>query len=157
MIRFLIKSVFWLSLAFIVMPQLFPAGNENTSSQHKDAVREKSDSETVEQMLANGKTALEIGKLCINNPAICENGTSLVSSAASGMLERSGSILEFLSDRFGNKPPDTAPITPEPPLKQQASIEVLPQSLSKIPIPTPRAEALRALDRSTTGAIRSAN
>ena len=139
MIRFLLKSVFWLSLAFIVMPRFFPA-DEQSKPQEKPAIAEtKREPDSIDQLLANGKTAVELGKLCIENPSFCQNGTSLVSSAGSGLLEGSRAALEYLSDRFGTKPQPaaTAPV--------QAAIG--------IPIPTSRDEALRALDRRPTGSI----
>jgi hypothetical protein len=139
MIRFLIKSAIWLSLAFMVMPHFFPADQENTSTKNSAPVQTKAEPDSIDQLLNNGKTALELGKLCVNNPALCENGASVLSSAASGVLERSGGVLEYLSDRFGTKPQ-----TAEQPTKSL---------LHAIPIPTPRAEALRALDHSSTGAI----
>jgi hypothetical protein len=116
----------------------------------------------VDQLLANGKTAIEIGKLCVDNPSFCENGTSLISSAGSGLLKGSGQMLDYLSQRFGNKketPAEAQPATvaekPEMTVSEILSGENTPQpaGLSNIPIPTSRAAALRALDRRTTGAI----
>ena len=152
MIRFLIKSAIWLSLAFMVMPHFFPAESENTSTKNASTVQAKAEPGSVDQLLANGKTALEIGKLCVNNPAFCENGTSFISSAASGMLERSGGILGYLSDRFGTKQQAPTPHTPVI-AKQALSADPTHSSLQSVPIPTPRAEALRALDHSPTGAV----
>jgi len=140
MIRFLIKSVFWLSLAFIVMPHFFPADKENTAPKTVASVEAKAEPDSIEQLLANGKTALEIGKLCVNNPALCENGTSMLSSATSGMMQRSGSILEYLSNRFGTKHETPAPAV----AKQELPAEPSKNSSHIIPIPTPRASALRA-------------
>ncbi|MCX2695976.1 MULTISPECIES: hypothetical protein [Ochrobactrum] len=143
MIRFLIKSVFWLSLAFIVMPHFFPADKENTSSKNAASVEAMAKPDSINQLLANGKTALEVGKLCANNPALCENGTSLLSSAASGILHRSGSILEYLSDRIGTKHEiPAATVTKQEPLTEPSKT-----SLQTIPVPTPRASALRAQAR----------
>jgi hypothetical protein len=171
MIRFLIKSVFWLSLAFIVMPRFFPAEQENKSAEKPVAVSQtrgepqgtaNGERSTVDQLLANGKTAIEIGKLCVDNPSFCENGTSLISSAGSGLLKGSGQMLDYLSQRFGKKketPAEAQPATvaekPEMTVSEILSGENTPQpaGLSNIPIPTSRAAALRALDRRTTGAI----
>lgn len=145
MIRFLLKSVFWLSLAFIVMPRFFAADEQN-KPQEKPAIAEtKREPDSIDQLLANGKTAVELGKLCIDNPSFCQNGTSLVSSAGSGLLEGSRAALEYLSDRFGTKPPSPAKAEP-------AAAEPV-QAATGIPIPTSREEALRALDRHSTGAI----
>ncbi len=149
MIRFLIKSAFWLSLAFIVMPHFFPADKEDTAPKTSVSIEAKAKPDSVDQLLANGKTALEIGKLCLNNPAFCENGTSLLSSAASGIMQRSGSLLAYLSERFGTKQELPAPVVAKPELPQN--------SLQTIPIPTPRASALRALDHAPTGAIPARN
>ncbi len=68
--------------------------------------------DSIDQLLANGKTAVELGKLCIDNPSFCQNGTSLVSSAGSGLLEGSRVALEYLSDRFGTKPQPPAKAEP---------------------------------------------
>lgn len=141
MIRFLIKSVFWLSLAFIVMPQVFPTGKENASSENAAPVDGMVKPDSIDQLLANGKTALELGKLCANNPAFCENGTSLLSGTASGMLQRSGSILEYLSDRFGTKPETPSSII----VKEEPTVEPSRKFPQTVPIPTPRASALRRL------------
>lgn len=153
MIRFLIKSAIWLSLAFLVMPHFFRADETNTGVDKNTTIAAKTEPDSVDHLLSNGKTALEIGKLCVNNPSLCENGASFLSSAASGVLERSGGVLEYLSDRFGTKPQTAAPIV----AKQEAPVQPAQPTLVRIPIPTPRAEALRALDRSTTGAIPARN
>jgi len=145
MIRFLLKSVFWLSLAFIVMPRFFPA-DEQSKPQEKPAIAEtKREPDSIDQLLANGKTAVELGKLCIENPSFCQNGTSLVSSAGSGLLEGSRAALEYLSDRFGTKP--------QPPASAELVATAPMQTAIGIPIPTSRDEALRALDRRPTGSI----
>ncbi|MDR6431498.1 hypothetical protein [Brucella pseudogrignonensis] len=151
MIRFLIKSAIWLSLAFMIMPHFFPADEENTTTQKPVGATSQNEPGQIDQLLSNGKTALELGKLCVNNPSLCENGASFLSSATSGAVERTGGVLEYLSDRFGTKPPNGTPASPEP------MAQPTQHTISKIPIPTPRAEALRALDRSTTGAIPSRN
>lgn len=124
----------------MVMPHLFPADQEETPQKNAASIQVKGEPGSVDQLLANGKTALEIGKLCVNNPSFCENGTSLLSSAASGMLERSGGILEYLSDRFGTKQQPSDPV-PTIVAKQEPT----PSSSHIVPIPTPRSEALRAL------------
>ena len=142
MIRFLIKSAIWLTLAFMVMPHFFPA-DEKTTPQ-KASAQAKGEPDSVDQLLANGKTALEIGKLCVNNPSFCENGTSFLSSAASGMLERSGGILEYLSDRFGTKQQSSDPVVPIV-AKQELPAEPTSSSSHIVPIPTPRSVALRTL------------
>ncbi|MFS2326210.1 hypothetical protein U2P60_12485 [Brucella sp. H1_1004] len=157
MIRFLIKSAIWLSLAFLIMPHFFPADDENTPAQKPVSATSKTEPDQIDQLLSNGKTALELGKLCVNNPSLCENGASFLSNAASGAMERTGGVLEYLSDRFGTKPPNETPAAPEPMAPQQVSVQPAQHAISKIPIPTPRAEVLRALDRSTTGAIPSHN
>ncbi|MBB5703726.1 hypothetical protein FHS76_003636 [Ochrobactrum daejeonense] len=135
MIRFLLKSVFWLSLAFIVMPRLFPTDQENGPSEKAAPTEAARKPDSIDQLLANGKTAVEIGKLCLDNPSFCESGTSVVSNAGSGLLEGSRVVLEYLSDRFGSKPQPSAKAEPA------------------IPLPTPREEALRMIDRGSTGAI----
>ncbi|WP_266019782.1 hypothetical protein [Brucella intermedia] len=145
MIRFLIKSAFWLTLAFLVMPRIFPADEQNTPQEKPAMTGTRREPDSIDQLLANGKTAVELGKLCIDNPSFCQNGTSLVSSAGSGLLEGSRVALEYLSDRFGTKP--------QPPAKAEPAASPAVQGATGIPIPTPREEALRALDRRSTGAI----
>ncbi|MCU6304187.1 hypothetical protein, partial [Enterobacter cloacae] len=99
---------------------------------------------------------------CVNNPDFCENGTSLISSAGSGLLKGSGQMLDYLSQRFGNK--SEAPAAPQPvavaekpemTVSEILSEQAAPQTsgLNNIPIPTSRAAALRTLDRRTPGAI----
>lgn len=144
MIRFLIKSAIWLSLAFMVMPHFFPADEGKTPEKNAASVQTKGEPGSVDQLLANGKTALEIGKLCVNNPSFCETGTSFLSSAASGIVERSGGMLEYLSDRFGTKQPPTDPVIPVV-TKNELPAGPTQSSSHIVPIPTPRSEALRAL------------
>lgn len=108
MIRFLLKSAFWLSLAFIAVPHFFPADQENKAQENKPHEKPaheqaKQEPSSIEQILANGKTAVEIGKLCMDNPSFCKSGTSLVSSAGSGFLEGSRVMLEYLSARLAPK------------------------------------------------------
>ena len=143
MIRFLLKSAFWLSLAFIVMPHFFPADEQSKPLDKPALVETRREPDSIDQLLANGKTAVELGKLCINNPSFCQNGTSLVSSAGSGLLEGSRTALEYLSDRFGTRPQPPAKVEPV----------AAPQTTTGIPIPTSRKEALRTLDRRLTGSI----
>lgn len=150
MIRFLIKSAIWLSLAFMIMPHFFPADEENTPVQEQPSTASSTKPDSVNQLLASGKTALELGKLCVNNPSFCESGASFLSGAASGAMEHTGGVLEYLSERFGTQPSIKAPAD-----EQQVAAQPEINSVSKIPIPIPRSEALRALDRSTTGAIPS--
>lgn len=145
MIRFLIKSAFWLTLAFIVMPRFFPADEQNKPQQKPAIAEAKREPDSIDQLLANGKTAVELGKLCIDNPSFCQHGTSLVSSAGSGLLEGSRAALEYLSDHFGTKP--------QPPAKMEMEAAPPTQAATGIPIPTSREEALRAIDRRSTGSI----
>ncbi|WP_139975461.1 MULTISPECIES: hypothetical protein [Brucella/Ochrobactrum group] len=145
MIRFLIKSVFWLSLAFIVMPRFFPADEQSKPQEKPITAETKREPDSIDQLLANGKTAVELGKLCIDNPSFCQKGTSLVSSAGSGLLEGSRAALEYLNDRFGSKSQPLAKVEPTTATPAQITIG--------IPIPTSRDAALRALDRRPTGAI----
>ncbi len=145
MIRFLLKSAFWLSLAFIMVPRLFPADLENNAPEKPAAIQTKQGPDSIDRIFANGKTAVEIGKLCMDNPSFCKNGTSLVSTAGNGLLEGSRPILEYLSDRFGTRKKTSTQIHPV------ASEINLVQS--HIPVPTSREEALRALDHRATGAI----
>ncbi|MEN3396095.1 hypothetical protein ABC425_04830 [Brucella melitensis] len=150
MIRFLLKSAFWLSLAFIAEPHFFPADQENKAQENKPHEKPaheqaKQEPSSIEQILANGKTAVEIGKLCMDNPSFCKSGTSLVSSAGSGFLEGSRVMLEYLSARFGAK--KETPVQERPAAAETISVK------SQIPVPTPREEALRALDHRVTGSI----
>ncbi|MCG7675745.1 hypothetical protein CJU93_05975 [Brucella melitensis] len=149
MIRFLLKSAFWLSLAFIAVPHFFPADQENKAQENKPHEKPaheqaKQEPSSIEQILANGKTAVEIGKLCMDNPSFCKSGTSLVSSAGSGFLEGSRVMLEYLSARGAKK---ETPVQERPAAAETISVK------SQIPVPTPREEALRALDHRVTGSI----
>lgn len=134
MIRFLLKSVFWLSLAFIAMPHFFPAREDNKAGQNP--VVSGNDPQSVDQILAHGRTAVEIGKLCIDNPSFCEQGTSLAASAGSSVLKGSGQLLDFLSESFGNKTNTALP-------QQPTAAAPFSSAKGDIPVPTARAEALR--------------
>ncbi|WP_273725551.1 hypothetical protein [Brucella gallinifaecis] len=157
MIRFLIKSAIWLSLAFMIMPHFFPADEENAHAPKQLDSTSNANPNSVDEMFSNGKTALELGKFCVNNPSLCENGASFLSSTASRAMERSGNVLDYLSDRFGKKPPNAAPATAQSTVKQEAASQPNHSFISKIPIPTPRAEGLRARDGLVTGAIPAQN
>lgn len=124
MIRFLVKSAIWLSLAFLIMPHFMPVETENASSKSDIANSFPSTSDEIEKLIAGGKTAMELGKYCMENPAICESGQSALKTTAGKLLENSGALLDYFSDQFG--PAETAP----PP-----SIAQQPQF---IPVPTPR-------------------
>lgn len=142
MIRFLIKSVFWLGLAFIVMPRLLPTDAAKTPAPVQSSAPAKAEPDAVDKLLANGRTAVEIGKLCVDNPEFCKQGTSFISGAASELLQGSGTMLDYLSARFGGK----QQVAEEPAAKEEPA-------QSAIPVPTSRESALRALDHAATGAI----
>lgn len=109
MIRFLLKSAFWLMLAFLIMPRFFPSDDKTAPvAQKQAAAHTEAKPDTIEGLINHGKTALEVGKLCLDNQALCENGKSLIASAGSGLLEASGSMLEYLSTYFSDSPTEPA-------------------------------------------------
>ncbi|MBC2884722.1 DUF5330 domain-containing protein [Ochrobactrum sp. CM-21-5] len=146
MIRFLLKSAFWLSLAFIVMPHFFSAEQEDKAPKQPAAAHAIDEQNSVDALLANGKTALEIGKLCMDNPSFCESGTSLIAKTGSEVLEGSRVMLDYLSNRFGSG-------TNTPAVQARPSATTAVAQKGAIPIPTSREDALRAIDKATTGAI----
>ncbi|WP_343313888.1 hypothetical protein AAIB41_01665 [Brucella sp. BE17] len=135
MIRFLLKSVFWLSLAFIAIPHFFPTKEGTRAGQNPLALK---DDHTVDHILTNSRTAVEIGKLCIDNPAFCQQGASLATSAGSSVLKGSGQLLDYLSERFGNK--NNISEHPGP------AAEIPAPAQGNIPVPKARVEALRTRD-----------
>ncbi len=124
MIRFLLKSAFWLGLAFMVMPRLLPAERKETPPA--PAVHDARQG-PVDQLLAHGETAVKLGRICADDPAFCKNGTALLAGAGRGLLEKTGAALGALSDLVAEKPQE----------KQQAAV----------PVPTSRAAALKQADR----------
>ncbi len=146
MIRFLLKSIFWLSLAFIVLPRMFPPGPEDRTPEKIAATPAPKQPDAVGRLVADGRSALQIGKVCADNPAFCEKGAALASSAGSGGREGSRAALEYLSSRFGGKPAAT-PAKPEPAAAPVPAVAARATAGTPgfIPVPTPRAEALRAI------------
>jgi len=128
MIRFLVKSAIWLSLAFLIMPHFMADEAENVSSKPDIANSTPSTSDEIGKLIAGGKTAMEVGKFCMDNPTICENGQSALKTSAGQLLENSGALLGFLSDHFGHS--DKMPTASIP--------ETLPEKPQFIPVPTPR-------------------
>lgn len=126
------------------MPHIFPAEQNNKAAQTQVSSQDgelAKEANTVDQLLASGKTAIEIGKLCMDNPSFCEKGTSMVSSAGGQLLQNSGRMLDYLSSRFGAQQP--AAMTQTSP---SASSNAISQR-DTIPVPTSRADALRALEQ----------
>lgn len=124
MIRFLVKSAIWLSLAFLIMPHFMPNEAENASSKSDITNSVPSTPDEIEKLIAGGKTAMEVGRFCLENPEICESGQSALKITGGRLLENSGALLGYLSDHFGNSGKAPAASVPERP--------------QFIPIPTPR-------------------
>lgn len=120
MIRFLLKSVIWLSLAFLIMPRILgpqadtptkkPAAvttpgtpRASVESNAPANISANAQSGQISAALAAGQAAAELGSFCLKNPDLCEAGRSALSSIGSEALKGSGSVLEYLSDRFGDK------------------------------------------------------
>ncbi|MGU3574742.1 DUF5330 domain-containing protein [Brucellaceae bacterium C25G] len=99
MIRFIIKSVFWLSLAFIVMPKIL--SNDADQARHSSAAIKLPPQEKIDDIIAAGQTAAEVGGFCFKNPDLCSQGQQILSATGSGILDGSGKVLEFLSNQFG--------------------------------------------------------
>ncbi|PWL19045.1 hypothetical protein DKP76_00220 [Falsochrobactrum shanghaiense] len=134
MIRFALKSAFWLVLAFTIMPHFLPAESKNETHQKVAApVPAKTEPDEIEQLLAHGKSAMEIGKFCLDNPSLCEQGQSYLASSAQQLLTNSGAILDYLSAQFGTRQSPAAPPAATPAKVQQKFI----------PVPTPRESALQ--------------
>ncbi|MBV2142629.1 hypothetical protein KUG47_03830 [Falsochrobactrum sp. TDYN1] len=131
MIRFVLKSAFWLSLAFLIMPHFLPAEPESETQQQAAPVEGKTERDQIGDLLASGKTAVEIGKLCIDNPPLCEGGQSFLASTGRQLLANSGAMLDYLSSHFSSTQKQTA--LPAPTKREF------------IPIPTPRESALHQI------------
>lgn len=125
MIRFVIKSIFWLALAFIVMPRLLSSENESVQNSQPESFISAADRQSVDAILQGGKSAVEIGKFCIDNPKLCENGATILSSS-------SGGIMDYFSKSFlrNSEAIETAPIKPITPVYT-------------IPLPISREQALK--------------
>lgn len=101
---------------------------ENVSSKSDIANSIPATSDEIGKLIVGGKTAMELGKFCMENPAICESGQSTLKTTAGRLLENSGALLGYLSDHFGHS--GKAPIASIP--------ENPPESPKFIPVPTPR-------------------
>lgn len=107
MIRFILKSVFWLSLAFIVMPKILNHNTDN-NAQRENARISLPPKDKIDDIITASQTAAEVGGFCYNNPALCIEGKNILSAAGSGLLDSSGKLLDFLSDQFrGEKAQET--------------------------------------------------
>ncbi|RCS23297.1 hypothetical protein DUT91_13445 [Phyllobacterium salinisoli] len=119
--RFLIKTAFWLTLAFLVLPHtplaklavgtdkaeraeqaaVTPAVAVGDSAAHKIP---SGDGETktgpLEAFFAAGKTVDELGSFCTRNASICETGKAVLSSL--GMQAKDGARLaqEYLAQEY---------------------------------------------------------
>lgn len=100
MIRFIIKSVFWLSLAFIFMPQIINSDVDET--QRLDAATALPPEEKINRIIDAGQTAAEIGGFCYNNQQLCMTGKNILSATGSGLLDGSTRLIEFLNDQFAS-------------------------------------------------------
>lgn len=107
MIRFILKSVFWLSLAFIVMPKIISPDTDQ--AQRDNAKITLPSQDKIDEIIIASQTAAEVGGFCYNNPVLCIEGKNILSAAGSGLLEGSGKLLDFLSDQFGGEQAKEAP------------------------------------------------
>jgi hypothetical protein len=98
--RFLIKTVFWLTLAFVVLPHTPLAdlqrdvttwagaepGGEPAVDPAKAAEQAKRTFTAAQQTLS------DIGSLCERNPLICETGKAALTQAAKNVTAQSWSV-----------------------------------------------------------------
>lgn len=104
MFRFLIKSVFWIGLAFLVMPQIMgddgarslftnnaPA---NTTPSHGSAL--------LPDIKKAEKTVTEIEQVCQNFTGYCDEDNSLLSKLLNSALSNTGYFLSFLSKKLSD-------------------------------------------------------
>lgn len=166
MIRFFIKSAFWLSLAFIVMPRIIGpqadiATAPSSPSQSNRSVASNNAASNQDNQLASlvsaGKSVAEIGSFCIKNAELCETGRSALATVGTEALKGSGTVLDYLSQKFGEASPAATVVTTvkSDHLTTTTAIPVVGQTVqaSAIPIPTWRAEALQRIDRTTTSTV----
>lgn len=133
MIRFILKSVFWLSLAFIVMPKII--NQDSSSTQRADAELALPPKEKIDDIVKAGQTAAEIGGFCYNNPGLCAQGKNMLSTAGSGLLSGSGQLLDFLSGQFETEMSGTIS-TPEKSI--EAAPDTEPSPANSVPLPRQR-------------------
>lgn len=166
MIRFFIKSAFWLSLAFIVMPRIFGPLADNATTPSAPSASNRSvaannkvtnQDNQLASLVSAGKSVAEIGSFCIKNAELCETGRSALATVGTEALKGSGTVLDYLSQKFGEAGPaasvantvksNHSPVT--------AAIAAVGQTMqaSAIPIPTWRAEALQQIDRTMTSTV----
>lgn len=103
MFRFLIKSVFWISLAFLVMPHLM-GDDENKffSTSSSDKLIENSSSQLVKLHEAQ-KSMSELEQLCKNFSQYCDEDKTFFSAVLSTTLNGAGQFLDFLSTQFSQE------------------------------------------------------
>lgn len=152
MIRFVLKSAFWLGLAFLIMPRLFPstAHNAISSGDLQQAASETgsngSAAGTADGLLATGNSLYQVGKFCMDNQALCENGGKLMTNASGQAIQGTASVLDYLSRNYGTSKSAATP-------QQVLPVGQDDRPLATIPIPTARASILRQLDRNAAGAV----
>lgn len=101
MFRFLIKSVFWIGLAFLVMPQLM--GDEQHGFFNKTTPTSQTEPENgfkLPDFRQAGKSVAELEQLCKNFSQYCEDDNSIFSNILNTTLASAGQLLDFLSNQF---------------------------------------------------------
>lgn len=134
MIRFIIKSVFWLSLAFIIMPKIINSDADQT--QRQDAAIPLPSQEKIDDVISAGQTAAQVGSFCYNNPDLCMQGKNIISATGSSLLNGSGKLLDFLSNQLSTENTTEAPVQTN---TNQSSVEISDQpSSGAVPLPRHR-------------------
>jgi hypothetical protein len=91
--RFILRSVFWLTLASIIVPAQARLGNDSAGASGKEIP-------VAEQLhdaaYAAWGFAVQVGKTCESNPSLCEAGQNLIST----VTDTGTSLLEEAQARF---------------------------------------------------------
>lgn len=102
MFRFLIKSVFWIGLAFLVMPQIM--GDDGARSfftnNASPSTTPPQSSALLPEIKKAEKTVTEIEQICQNFTGYCDEDNSLLSNLLNNVLSQTGHFLSFLSEKL---------------------------------------------------------
>ncbi|PRD45786.1 hypothetical protein C5748_01130 [Phyllobacterium phragmitis] len=173
--RFLIKTAFWLTLAFLVLPHT-PLGNlsgdlnggkndqeagsplaSNPAMAHDSAQSEDPEKAgPLETFFAAQKTLADFSSFCTRNASVCETGKAVFSSLGVQAEDGARIAYEYLGARFGKEP--TAAAVSSTIEDLQAKMPAMPKSADgiSIPIPAPRQSADKT-DAVHTGTVKHQN
>src|SRR5690606_20467730 len=117
--------------AFFIMPRLLPVESEKTLESTAPSLSVSVERDEIDQLISGGKTAVEIGKFCLQNSSICKSGQSALMDSGWQWLPKPNDVMGFLTSYVA--PPEAA---------MHVEAEQPPQN---IPVPTSRESILRQL------------